>query len=211
MAGEALFSMNRFAVRRPSYLILAVLVGGALVASVVAFRRYLPYTGVPLSPKQPPTIMLAMEDAYLVGLGGGGKQWSVRADRVEISQNRSSTTISRITDGRIYDKGKVALKVRAGRAAYDIYSRNLLLSGGIGIEGPEGQRVRAEGATWNSYSSVLRSNGQVSFESKQSRATADSLTVDLRKQQMDLLNIRMRINAGEMADLLSKEAGAGAN
>ena len=106
-----------------------------------------------------------MENAYLVGLGSGGKLWSIRAGSVELAQNRFIVTLAGIHDGRVYDRGRVALKLRAGRAAYNIYGKDLTLSDGILVEGNEGQRISAPGATWNSFSATLRSSGGVAFES----------------------------------------------
>ncbi len=184
--------------KRPGYLVIALLFGAALIASVLVFWRYLPYTGVPLAPKQPPPIVLAMEDAYLVGLGHGAKLWSVKAKKIEIGQNRSSTTITGIEDGRIYDRGKVALNVKAGRADYDVLTRNLTLSKGIFIQGLAGQSVRADGATWNSFASTLRSSGRVSFVSGSSSMVADSLVVNLRKREMEMWNVCMRMPVKEI-------------
>jgi hypothetical protein len=196
---------------RHRFPIIAVVLGLALVVSVIIFRRYLPYTGVPLSPKEPPAIVLAMEDAKLIGLGGGRKLWSVRAGKIEMGRSRSGVTITGISEGTIYDRGKPALSVCAGRADYDVYSRNLLLSKGIRVEGREGQRLSADGAIWNSFNSTLRSNGRISFESKWSKLSADSLVVDMRSRQMDMWNIRMRINSQEILDVFGRETGGHAN
>lgn len=197
--------------KRHRFTIIAVALGLALVASVFVFRRYLPYTGVPLSPKEPPAVVLAMEDAKLVGLGGGQKLWSIRAGKIEMGRNRSGATITGISEGMIYDRGKPALSVYAGRADYDVFSRNLLLSKGIRIEGREGQKLSADGAIWNSFNSTLRSNGRISFESRWSKLSADSLVVDLRSRQMDMSNIRMRVSSKEILDVFGREAGGNAN
>jgi len=65
--------------RRPSTLTIAIAAGALLLLSVIVFRRYLPYTGMNLAPKQPPAVVMAIENAYLVGLGRSGKLWSIRA------------------------------------------------------------------------------------------------------------------------------------
>jgi hypothetical protein len=130
-----------------------------------------------------------MENAYLVGLANGGKLWSIRARSVDLAQNRFVVTLAGIHDGRIYDRGKVALKLRAGRAAYNIYGRDLTLSDGILVEGNEGQRISAPGASWNSFSATLRSSGGVAFESSLGRMTAKTLVVDVRKREMSMWDV----------------------
>lgn len=182
-----------------------------MAVSVAVFKRYLPYTGVPLAPRQTPPVVLAMQDAYLVGLGHQGKLWSLRAERIEIAQNRSSTSIAGITDGRIYEQARVALKVKAGRADYDAYTRGLTLAGGIEVRGPDGQRVIAEGATWNSFDSTLRSSGRVSYDSKLSKVTADALRFDLRRRQLEMWNVHVRLHVDEAAEIFGKEVGRVAN
>lgn len=189
--------------RRPSNAILAIAAGVVLLLSIVAFKRYLPYTGRGLLPRQPPPIVLAMEDAHLVGLGRDGKLWSLHAKKIEMSRNRSSTTISGITEGKVYDAGKVALRVEAGSASYDVYQKNLLLSGGVRIEGADGQKITGRGATWNSRTSTLRSLGPVSIETKWSKMTTDKMLVDVRNKEMSMWNVRMLANLREI------ESGAG--
>ncbi len=86
-----------------------------LLISVIAFRRYSPYTNRGLPPRKP-SIVLAMQDAYLVGMGHHGKLWSIHADKVEMSRNQATTILTGIRNGKIYSNNKVALKVDAGRA-----------------------------------------------------------------------------------------------
>lgn len=191
--------------KRPSYLTLAIIAGAVLLLSVVAFKRYLPYTGMNLAPKQPPGVVLAMDNAYLVGLGHNGKLWSIKAKKVEISQDRVVTTVSGITDGKIYDKGKIALKVRAGRATYNTYIRDLVLTNGVRIESLDGQTISGPGASWNSAMGMLRSQGPVTVETKWSTLTADPLIVDLRNKEMCMWRINMRVNMRQADGLLDKE------
>ena len=186
---ESLRLSDLRAFRLPVFLVVVA----ALAVSVAVFKRYLPYTGTPLVPKEPPPVVLTMEDARLVGLGRTGKLWSVKVGKIEIARNRSGAVLKEVTDGKIYDRGKVVLKVRAGKAACEINSRNLLLSDGISVEGTDGQKLSAEGATWNSADSILRTNGRVIFQSKLSRLTAESLVMDLRAKQLDMWNVRMSL------------------
>lgn len=185
--------------KRPSYLSLTIVAAIALLISVVAFRGYSPYTNRGLPPRQAPSIVLAMQDAYLVGMGHHGKLWSVRADKVEMSRNQATTTLSGIHDGKIYNNGKVALKVDAGRAVYDVYGRNLYLDRGITIEGSDGQKVTGRMADWNSALGVLRSHGEVSFETRWSKIITRDLVVDMKNRQMEMRGVRMLVNLEDAA------------
>jgi hypothetical protein len=191
--------------KRPSNLTIAIAVGGLLLVSSTVYRRHLPYTGMSLAPKQLPAVVMSIENAYIVGLGHDGKLWTVRAKSVELAQNRFIVTLSGITDGRIFDKGKPALKVRAGRIAYNIYARDMQLSNGVQIEGSEGQRITAPGATWNSYTAMLRSTGGVAFESSLGRVTAKTLVVDVRNRQMSMWDIAGTANVKTIQELAGKE------
>lgn len=178
---------------------LPVLVAGAtLLVSIAAFRSYLPYVGDRYLTREPPAVVLEIDDVYLVGMGDRTKLWSLNVRRVEIGRDRAITTLSGISDGKIFDKGKTVLKVRAGRAIYDERREDLKLSSGIEIAGTEGQRVVARGAHWNSHSGILAGVGQVSFASEWGKATADDLIVDLRKKELTMRNVFFSINIGEL-------------
>lgn len=172
--------------KRPPYLGLAIVAGIILLISVVTFRRHLPYTGTPLMPKEPPAIVLAIEEARFVGLNNNKKAWSLNADKVEIARDRTTTTLTRITDGQIYIGSKVAATVTAGKAVYSTRFKDLQLSHGVIVKGNENQKVSAQGAVWNSATSTLRSKGQVNFENRRSRISGDELTVDLKKKEMTM-------------------------
>ncbi|MCX6346216.1 MAG: hypothetical protein NT018_14285 [Armatimonadetes bacterium] len=186
--------------KRPIVLALAITSIGVLLLSVFIFRRYLPYTGIDLGPKQLPAIVMEMNDVYLVGLGHEGKIWSAKAGSVVIGRSRSRTKITNLHDGKIFDKGKVALKVKAGSAIYDTFTRNLRLADGVEVLGVKGQKICAAGAYWNSAMQVLRSMGQVIYENGSSKIQADKLIVDLRNQQMDMWNITMSFTVGDIVD-----------
>lgn len=184
--------------RRPSYLGLVLVAGAILTLSIIAFRRYLPYTGVPLAPREPPAVVLAMENAYFVGLNHQRKAWSLKAKKVEIGRDRSTTTLTSISDGRIFQNGKVALVVRAGQAVYSSREGDLLLADGVTVEGMDDQKVSAEGAYWNSETATLRSKGRVKFENKWSKATSDDVVVDLKKKEMTMSRVRLSVPMSEI-------------
>ena len=192
-------------------MVPAIAAGVILLVSVMAFKRHLPYVGDRFNLKHPPAVVLAMEDTYLVGMDGKQKLWSLKARKVEISRDRSIATLTRITDGKIFDEGKVALKMTAGRAVYDDRREDLALSRGVAIEGREGDKVAAESVNWNSSTSVLRSTGPVRFERTWTKVAADDLEVDLKKKEMTMHNVRMSVDLREMERQAEKEAGQDAH
>jgi lipopolysaccharide export system protein LptC len=173
--------------KRWQYLILGVAVA-ALLVSVVVFKRHLPYTGMPALPKQPPAVVLTMRDTYLVGLAHGAKLWTLRADKVEVAQNRSTTILIGIRRGEVYSAGKVAFSVKAGRAIYDSVYRSLALSRGLQIKG-QGQQVVSDGAVWNPETAILCSTGPVTYSAPWGRLRAERLELNLRNRQMSLTRV----------------------
>ncbi len=176
--------------RRPPFLGWALLAGCILLLSLLVFRRYLPYVGSSLAPAQPPAVVLEMRNAYFVGLNHKGKLWSIKAKKVEIGQNRYLTTLTSISDGRIFDSGKPALRVRAGRAMYNSMVSSLSLDQGICVTGPGGQQVTAKGADWNSTTGTLRSRGEVAFQSSFGKTSTDSVLVNMKRKEITMSNVR---------------------
>ena len=186
--------------KRSIISLLAIISLAILLLSLFVFRRYLPYTGIDLGPRQTSAIVMEMNDVYLVGLGHEGKIWSAKAGSVVIGRNRSRTKITNLHEGKIFDKGKVALKVKAGSAVYDTFTRNLRLADGVEVIGAKGQRISATGADWNSVRQILRSIGQVTFINGTSKIQGDKLMVDLRNRQMDMWNVTMSFTFGDMVN-----------
>ena len=179
---------------RVSYKSILVLVSALLLVSVVVFRRDLPYSGGSLGPDVKPEMLLTLEDAYLVGSDAKGKLWSLKAKTVEMSRDRSETTIIRITDGRIFEQGKPLMKVDAGRAEYDQYTQDLKIGGGINLKGDSGQTAKCRGAIWNPRRSLLTTVGPVEYEDPSMRATASGLSVDLGSKEMTLTRPRIEVD-----------------
>lgn len=175
--------------RRPPYLGWAILASFILLLSLLVFRRYLPYVGGSLAPSQPPSVVLEMHNAYFVGLNRKGKLWSIKAKKVEIGQNRYLTTLTNVSDGKIFNEGKPALKMKAGRAMYNSMVGDLALDQGICVTGMDGQQMTASGADWNSTTSTLRSRGKVQFQSQIGKASTDSILVDMKAKEITMWNV----------------------
>jgi len=177
---------------RPIYPILttaAIVIMGLIV---FALRQYLPHSNIDLAPRKPPAVVLLMEDAYIVGLGHNGKQWSTQAQRVEIGQDRSITRLTGIHAGKVFDKDKVMLKVKAGSAVYNSFTKDLTLKDGVEITGRQGQKITSSGADWNSATQTLRSAGRVDLQTNSGTATTGALRVDLKSREMDMWNVEGR-------------------
>ncbi len=175
-----------------------IIVAALLILSVVVYRRDLPYNGGSLGPSLKPEMLLTMENCYLVGSGAHGKTWSLKAKTVEMTQDRSNTTITKITDGRIFAQGKPMLHIDAGKAVYDQYSQDLRIEKGIVIKGDVGQVAKCEGAFWNPRSGLLTTVGRVSYRDSSSRVTAQGLSVDAAKKEMTLTKPRMEVDLQEL-------------
>jgi hypothetical protein len=172
--------------------------GLILLVSVLVFRRYLPYVGSTLAPEQPPSVVLEMRGAYFVGLDHKGKLWSLKAQKVEIGQSRYVTTLTGITDGRIFDHGKPVLGVEAGKAVYNSIAGDLKMDKGIALTGSDGQKISAAGARWNSATSMLRSNGKVRYEAPWGKASTESVTVDMNTKEMTMTNVVISIQPDKL-------------
>jgi len=168
-----------------------------LLISIAAFKGYLPYVGGRLTIRKPPAVVLSMDHVYLVGMGDRTKLWSLKARKVEIGRDRKVTTLSGISDGKIFDKGKTVLKVRAGRAIYDERREDLKLSQGIKIAGTEGQRVVARGAHWNARTALLTSPSRVRVSGQWGDVSGDDLVVNLRNGTMAMRNVSFRVSIRE--------------
>lgn len=180
--------------RRPSFLGWAILAGCILLVSLLVFKRYLPYVGSSLAPAQPPAVVLEMRNTYFVGLNHKGKLWSIRAKKVEIGQNRYVTTLTDISDGKIFESGKPVLGVKAGRAMYNSMVGGLALDRGIRITGPDGQQVITSGADWNSTTGALRSRGKVQYKSPFATASTDDILVDMKNKEITMHKVSGSLN-----------------
>lgn len=183
--------------RRPPYVGLALAAGLILLVSLLVFRRYLPYVGSSLAPSQPPSVVLQMRNAYFVGLNRKGKLWSLKAKNVEIGQNRFLTTLTGITQGKIFDAGKPVLQMEAGRAVYNSIVGDMAMDEGIRLIGADGQTLTADGADWNSASSSLRSTGKVLYESEWGKASTDRMLVDMKSKEMTMWNVVISVDLGK--------------
>lgn len=191
--------------KKHPYLSITLAAAAILLISVVAFKRYLPYESAQLAPKEPPAVVIAMEDARIIGMHNGKRAWKVNAEEVKITRGRSVTTINKITGGKVYMDGKPAFDLTAGSAVYDGYSRDLHLQDGITAVGNDGERLQASSASWNSATSTLRSNEQVIFSNKWSKVNTGKLLVNVKDKQLEMWNVRLSVDLGEVEKRLDSE------
>lgn len=184
---------------------LAIAAGFILLISVVAFKKYLPYAGSTVSLKEPPSVVISMEDTRLIGMGDGDKAWSLEADRVDISRDRSVATVYNISDGLIFEDKKIAFEVEAGSARYDTRRKDLQLTDGISIQGSDGRKITGSSAYWNSTTSTLRSSQQVDVEMPTGKITAKDVTVDLKSKEISMSDVELQIDVEEVKRKISQE------
>ena len=83
----------------------------------------------------------------------------------------------------MFDKGKVVLKVKAGSAVYNTFTKDLTLGGGVEITGGQGQKITGAGADWNSATQTLLQHGPVDLQTNSGTATTGALRVDLKARK----------------------------
>jgi len=154
----------------------------------------MPYVGSTLAPASQPSIVLEMRNAYFVGLNHNRKIWSVKAKKVQIGQDRVTTTLTGVTSGRIFDKGTPAFQMEAGRARYNSIVGDLAMDGGLKLTGYGGQKLTAEGASWNPATSTLRSNGRVCYESSWAKASTDRAILDANTKELTMWNVHAAVD-----------------
>ncbi len=167
------------------------------MASLVAFRGYLPYSSS-LTNNRQSAVPLQMNNAHFVGLTHGKKSWSVDAKKVAIGQERYITYLKNITNGKIFESGKLVLQIEAGQATYNSVFGNLWLDKGISVIGNNSQRLTAQGATWNSMNSTLRSKGEVVYQSDWGNAKTDKMLVDVKNKEMTMWNVVVSIKPDKL-------------
>ncbi len=154
----------------------------------------MPYVGSTLAPKTPPSIVLELRNTHFVGMNNRKKAWSIRAKTVRIGQDRVVTTLTGVTEGKIYDRSKVALQMETGRARYNSVTGSLDMDEGIRLTGSDGQKVTAKGANWNSPTSTLRSKGEVRYTSPWARVSTKEMLVDMRNREMTMRDVDISIS-----------------
>lgn len=194
--------------RHYSLKVLGIAAVLTMLLCVYLFRHYLPYSGIDLSPKQAPAIVIAMSDVYMAGVGRSGKMWSAKAEKVEMGQNRVIATLTDIHDGKIYSDNQIAMRATAKGGDYNIFSKELQLRGSVVLTGNSGQRITGDGANWNSMTKTLRSTGQVSYVSGKTRIITDSLLVDMNTRRMEMWNLRMTFSVNDLKRELSEAGNA---
>lgn len=154
----------------------------------------MPYVGSTLAPPTPPAIVLEMRNTSFVGFNHRKKAWSVKAKSVRIGRDRVLTSLAGITQGKIFDQGKVVLQMEAGRALYNSMAGDLTMDGGIRLSGPDGQKLTAQGANWNSATSTLRSNGRVRYTSPWAKGSTDAVIIDTKSRELTMHKVDVTVD-----------------
>lgn len=194
--------------RHYSLKVLAIAAILLMLLCVYVFRHYLPYSGIDLSPRQTPAIVISMNNVYMAGVGKCGKMWSAKAQKVEIGQNRIIAELVDIHDGKIYSDNQIVMRATAKGGVYNLFSKELMLQGSVVLTGNNGQMITGKGADWNSMTKTLRSIGRVNYISGKTNITADSLFVDMKTKRMDMQNLNMTFTVDDLKRELSEAGNA---
>lgn len=178
--------------------IVAVVLIGLIIWSYIHFKDYRPVsTDTRLI--RPPEILLSVEEIKLAGRAKGQPMWRLEAKRLTLNQNRAVTTLEDIRDGTIYDDGKPAASVKAGRAVYDSARQRLDVSGGVRVGSKEdGTVMETSRVTYEGLTRRIICPSEVKIVRGESHGTVDRLVADLAQQTVEADNLRMRTTTKEL-------------
>jgi LPS export ABC transporter protein LptC len=175
---------------------VAVLVALA-VASFVWMKEYQPVSHNAFSPVMP-SIALRLEAARLAGRSHGRASWRFDAESVEVSRDRSVTILTGIRNGVVCDRaGAPQLFVTARRAVYRPLTEDILVEGGAKVGTREHLAIGSERLIWNGKEQRLTCPQRVTIDTGAGRGKADSLVVDLSKNELVARNISLKIPVKE--------------
>ena len=171
---------------------VAVVLVGLVVWSYIHFKDYRP-VGANTQLIKPPGILLEVEGIKLAGRSKGRPIWRMDADRLMFSQNQYVTTVEGIHGGAIYQDGKPAASVKAGRASYDSIRHSLDASGGVSINTKDGTMLKTTELTYDDITKRISCPKKVSIVRGTSRGSVDKMVADLGNDTVEADNLRMRI------------------
>ena len=163
-----------------------------LAIMAIALRYALPLENKVMQPDITGPI-IRMNNVHLTGMVNKTKAWSLSANKVELSQNKSTTTITNITNGKIFNAGQPAFNVTAGKAKYDIWTKSLQLSKNIKIVGEDGQVISADSIYLTSRG-ILTNSGKIKINNKFGEISANRLLINIPKRELTAWDINFNLN-----------------
>ena len=144
-----------------------------------------------------PTIALRLEHGELVGKSHGTKSWQFKARVVEVSRDRSSTVFTDIREGIVYNNNRPALKLSARRVIYNSTTEGLQAAGGITLSTGHNLSLATENLTWDPRQQKLICPSRVTIVTAGGKGSAASLSADLRKNELVMRDVNVKIPADE--------------
>ena len=149
-----------------------------------------------------PDVSLRLEKVKIVGRAKGAKTWMLKAKRVDVALSKTTTTLYDLYDGVIYDNGKQAAKVKAGRAFVNDIDKSLEVTDGVTVTAKGDLKVTTKNARYDSWRKLLTCPNKVSMISGKSIASADSMVTDIGTGEVDAKHLQMKVEANEIESIL---------
>ncbi|MGC8834343.1 MAG: LPS export ABC transporter periplasmic protein LptC, partial [Armatimonadota bacterium] len=130
-----------------------------------------------------PAPVVRMRGAGIVLKSKGNRLWEMDADSIEVSQDRRTTTMDGLKNGRLYKGGKPVVTLTAARAVYDSQTRALRVFGGVTATTASGLILTTDVVEWSEKSRRLICPGKVVVRTKEATITGDWLEADLDVQR----------------------------
>jgi len=179
-------------VKRRFTVVIVAVVCAALITSLYLQRRHLPYSAAGRF-EMSPEILLHLEGIEIIGRSDGNKAWSAAADSADLTQGGTSVTFTNVKEAAIYEDGRPALRISAGKAVFKFAFGDIDASGGIKVSSEKGFTVRTEIARWSGYFKRLICPEKVVFTFGGSRLEGKNLTADIGKGEITLDDGVLRI------------------
>ena len=182
--------------RRSPIYILAISI--ALICVWFGVRAFFHYSPPGFLPKTAPTFLLEMDNVVLNGIGEKGRDWTLQAKKVDISQDRSIANVHGIRGCTLFSKGKEVATLQAENAVCNLWNRKMSVSGNVHVSNKAGQTIDTSALTWEPYGSILESAGKVVYHSRMGDVVADKLSLNLVTKELTLTKPRISLWLGEI-------------
>lgn len=183
---------------RVIYVLAAIATIACIWWGIWAFMHYTPPGIVPNST---PMSLIEMEDVVLNGNGDRGREWVVKAARVDVSQDRSTASIKDIKDCVIYRDKKPAARLKAANAVVNLWSKRMSVYGNVRVYNDSGQSLETSAITWEPSTTQLKSSGKVMFKSRDGDVTAEKAELNVSTKEMTLVKPQMSLWIEEVGSL----------
>ncbi|WP_027339498.1 LPS export ABC transporter periplasmic protein LptC [Halonatronum saccharophilum] len=164
-------------------IILVVIIGGGFLVYEIITS-----SGEVDSPD--PKYQYQIRESRVVSYDGGEKRWDILAlrllePRLSRDDNEARMILEDITEGKLFNRGKVEYRLNANRATYYKSSKNVNLEGNVILKQKSGEEIRGEKLRWVDRSQELISNEDVWVKLLDGDLYAKSMVMDLEKDIVD--------------------------